>query len=263
MAMTTLLLAFLFQATSVAAETPAAADKGDGNSAIVAAVIAAVAALISAWFSYRAPIRAAQVQAKINAEQVVAKFREPLVHAAYNLQSRLYRIAASDIVDRLLVHGDPHERQYFEQNTLFVLGQYFAWTEIIRREIQFLDLGEVEKTRKLAELQDSIFDLWQTEGNGCGKAFRIFAGEQRAIGERMIRKTSRGLECIGYGAFSDRLAAGQFPEIARLTRDVTDLATNLPAAKPRLVLVQRALIDLLDFLDPECIRAPRHSRSKI
>ena len=254
-----LLVAFLFQA---AAETPATPNKGD-DSAIVAAVIAAMAALISAWFSYRAPIRAVQVQAKINAEQVVAKFREPLVHAAYNLQSRLYRTAASDIVDRLLVNGDPHERQYFEQNTLFVLDQYFAWTEIIRREIQFLDLGEIEKTRKLAELQDHIFDLWQKESDGFGTAFRIFAGEQRAIGERMIRKTSRGLECKGYGEFSDRFAAGQFPEIARLSRDVTVLATNLQAAKPRLIAVQRALIDLLDFLDPECIRAPRHSRSKI
>jgi hypothetical protein len=194
---------------------------------------------------------------------VVARFREPLVHAAYNLQSRLYRTAASDIVDRLLVNGDPQEQQYYLQNSLFVLGQYFAWTEIIRREIQFLDLGEVEKTRKLAELQDSIFDLWQKEGDGFGTVFRIFAGEQRAIGERMIRQTSHGLECIGYGAFSDRFAAGQFPEIARVSPHVTALATNLQAAKPRLIAVQRALIDLLDFLDPECIRAPRHSRGKI
>ena len=80
----------------------------------------------------------------------------------------------------------------------------------------------------------------------------------------MILQTSHGLECIGYGAFSaQEFAAGRFPEIARVRSLVTALANNLQAAKPRLIAVQRALIDLLDFLDPECIRAPRHSRGKI
>lgn len=43
---------------------------------------------------------------------------------------------------------------------MFLLAEFLAWLEIIRREIQFLDLGAVQETkdlsRTLQEVQDQI-----------------------------------------------------------------------------------------------------------
>jgi hypothetical protein len=49
--------------------------------------------------------------------------------------------------------------------------------EIIRHDIQFVDLGEDEETRKLAHLFDDFHSLFLTDG--FKNNFRIFAGEQR------------------------------------------------------------------------------------
>jgi hypothetical protein len=122
-------------------------------------------------------------------EKAVRKFREPLGRAAYDLQSRIYSIIKSDFLNAYLKTGGRRTKSYAIKNTLFVIAQYFAWTEIVRREIQFIDLGTDDQTRKLTELQDSIYSIWQTNVYG-DPLFRIFAGEQRAIGERLIRDTS-------------------------------------------------------------------------
>jgi hypothetical protein len=64
--------------------------------------------------------------------------------------------------------------------------------------------------------------------------FRVFAGEQRAVGERMIRNGTRGPECIGYGAFLDQLAKAPDPLLEPVRQDVRDLSIQLAVARPRL-----------------------------
>jgi len=91
----------------------------------------------------------------------------------------------------------------------------------------------------------------------------VFAGEQRAIGERMIRDGSRGSECIGYAGFLDGLAKAPDPMLEYLRTDVRGLSARLDEARPRLVALQNALIDLLTFLDPAFIRFPKERRTKI
>lgn len=165
------------------------------------------------------------------------------------------------MIDVYFDKGDERERSYVVDNTAFLVAQYFAWTEIIRRDIQYIDLGEDEQTRRLARLQDNIYSLWQT--HRFDRPFRVFAGEQRAIGERMISEGGRGPECIGYAAFLGRLHQDPDALIEALRDDVRGLSERLHAARPRLVGLQNALIDLLAFLDPEFIRFPKERRSKV
>lgn len=196
-------------------------------------------------------------------EQVIARYREPLARAAYDLQSRFYNILEKDFIGVYLVRGSDHDRGYVIDNTAFLIAQYFAWTEIIRRDIQFLDLGQDQKSRDLAHLQDNIYALFQTDQQDFGAAFRVFAGEQRAIGERMTCDTDRGTQCFGYAAFLDRLSQGPEPLFEVLRDDVRALSTDQAAARPRLVALQNALIDLLKFLDPEFVRFPEDRRTKV
>ena len=121
------------------------------------------------------------------------KFREPLAHAAYDLQSRIFNIVKIGFLDLHLKNGNSRTRLYAVKNTLFLIAQYFAWTELVRREIRYIDSGTDEGTRRLARLPDNIYAIWQTDK--YDPLLRIFAGEQLAIGERLICEGPRGPMC--------------------------------------------------------------------
>jgi hypothetical protein len=239
---------------------------------VIAASIAAIAAVISATFAARTQVRVVRLNAQLardraqeermtDSERIVSRYREPLGHAAYDLQSRLYNILNQSLIEKYVNQGDERTRYYVESNTVFLIAQYFAWTEIVRKEIQFIDLGENDKTRQLARLRDNVYSLWQTDS--FHPLFRVFAGEQRAIGEKMIVEGPRGPECIGYATFLNSSSHHGDYLIKALRSDTLQLTTLLPVARPRLVKLQHALIDLLSFLDPDGIRFSLDRRTKV
>lgn len=151
---------------------------------IISGSVAAFAAVLSITGQYRMKrmeadlaLQKAEADRRAETARTARKYGEPLGRAAYDLQSRIYNIIKSDFLNAYLKNGDRRTRLYAIRNTLFVIAQYFAWTELVRREIQFIDLGADEQTRKLTELQDSIYSIWQTNAYG-DPLFRIFAGER-------------------------------------------------------------------------------------
>lgn len=242
------------------------------SSELTVAVIAAVVSVASAGIAVAGQLRLAHLQAEATerrdrsakedeAKRVVARFREPLSRAAFDLQSRIYNMVNLDILDRFHLHGSPREREYVVQSTLYVFAEYLGWTEIIRREVQFLDLGDVEDSRRLAELQVHISEsLLRSD---LPPPFRVFRGEQRAIGELMIDSSTDPPHCLGPAAFAQRTE----PEFRRwfetLEADVDWLAAQPDRRAERLVGVQRALVDLIHFLDTEGRRFPKIACEKI
>lgn len=177
---------------------------------LTVAWIAALFALLSALVSVYGQIQITQIQHKFDqekieksknedAEKILSKYREPLVQAAFDLQSRIYNIVKNDLINYAFTQGNESVQEYAIENTLYVFGQYFGWTEVIRRDIQFLNLGEVVSTRKLAQLQENISELFLTHIHGV--EFRIYRGEQRAIGERMMIRIGESYSVIGYASF--------------------------------------------------------------
>ena len=111
--------------------------------------------------------------AQREAEKIVSKFRDPLLHAAYDLQSRIFNILRQAFLKVYYSQGTDRDKEYAVENTVFLVAQFLGWTELIRQEIQFLDLGSDDETRKLRSLQDSMYTLLQT--SRFGKGFRLFA----------------------------------------------------------------------------------------
>jgi hypothetical protein len=188
------------------------------------------------------------------ADRVISRYRDPLLRSAYDLQSRIYNVYRPG---GFKGGKDP---DYFRLNTVFLFAEFLAWLEIIRREVQFLDLGAVQGTRDLShalqEVQENIATTSKLHDD-----FYIYRGQQRAIGELMlVRENGQGAagpryECMGYAAF---VAAQEDPAFANWFTRLADAADHLPETRPeRLVWVQRALIDLIDLLDPE------HDRFKL
>lgn len=202
-------------------------------------------------------------------EDVVSHYRDPLLSAAFELQSRIYNFVLRGFAGYLR-GGDEGEKSYAVSSTLFVIGQYLAWTEALRRGVQFLDLGDVERSRELADRLEDIRAAFSTDTFLHGP-FRIFRSEQRAIGELMLEPTVAAQsdevpwQCIGYAAFCSRLEQDQtFASwFARLDRDVRALAASRTIDEGRLATLQNHLMDLVDFLDDPPLRFPPRLRSRI
>ncbi len=241
----------------------------DINTKLVVVLIAGMVALVSA--ACTALNAGAIEQLKIDNKRRTAEeqrrkeisgYSERLAHAAYDLGSRLYDIVRQDLVVTYLVNGDDRQKSYVVENTVFLIAQYLCWTELVRREIQFIDPGVNDKTHEPRRLQDTIYSLWGRTGRQS-PLFRIFAGEQRAMGEALIQPGEHGPECTGYGAFLKAFAPGVNPLIDAIRQDVTAPRSGLGPATERLTNLQHSLIDLLSMLDPDYLRFPENRRSKL
>jgi hypothetical protein len=67
-----------------------------------------------------------------------------------------------------------------------VFAQFLGWLELLASEVQFLDLGTLERSRKLNQLLADVRSTLRATHLGDEKTFRLFAGQQRAIGEAMV-----------------------------------------------------------------------------
>ncbi len=228
---------------------------------IVVAIIAAAASIGAVVFTAINSKEVEKLKIETQREKELSGFREPLARAAYDLRSRIHNILKQNLIGTFVAKGDEREKTYVVNNTAFLIGQYLCWTELTRREIQFIDLGSTEKTRKLTKLQDQISDIFGTDR--YKKPFRLFAGEQRAIGEAMITNGAKGLECMGYGTFLKGFGYGANPLVDGLRKDVYALEESMEPAQARLASLNNALVDLLDLLDSDYVRFDKEKRTKI
>lgn len=181
----------------------------------------------------------------LQAEEVLTRYRQPLAAAAFDLQSRLYNILRLDFLGKF---GEGHERaEEAQRTTLFRLAQYFGWTEILRRDIQFLSFPQDEDTKQVAKLQAEITRSFLTDSPD--PVLMIWSDEQRAIGERMIVEDRDKLRCMGYAAFRDTCDETFAPWRERLRNELPQ-----EAAQVRLRNVQHLLCDLVETLDTDRVR---------
>jgi hypothetical protein len=189
--------------------------------------------------------REALFDRSLHAADVLATYREPLAAAAFDLQSRIYNILRLDFFGKW---GDGNARSEDAiTSTVFRLAQYFGWTEILRRRIQFLSFPEDEDTRKVARLQSDIAHSFLSDK--YGEALMIWSDEQRALGERMIVEEHGDVFCMGYGRFRDRCGDAFRAECERVRKEIAD-----PGVDDRLRDAQHLLCELVETLDGRRVR---------
>jgi hypothetical protein len=189
--------------------------------------------------------RAQLLDRELRAEEVLTRYRQPLAAAAFDLQSRLYNILRLDFFG---LFGASHDRgEEALSTTLFRLAQYFGWTEILRRDIQFLSFPEDDETRRVAQLQSQIAKCFLS--NRYSPALMIWGDEQRALGERMIVEEHGKVLCMGYATFRERCDDTFAAWRERLRNELLE---DSPHA--RLLDVQHLLCELVEVLDPRRVR---------
>jgi hypothetical protein len=241
-------------------------------SAVISVFGAIVAGVMTTWSNKKARRLDAALQRQEReqtkaeqAELLISRYREPLMLSAQSLQSRLFNAVRDEYLPVYLHHEDEEERRYARDFTVYTLAEYLCWVEIIRRELRFLDLGAEESNREFTRL---LLVVTNTMSNQVmpQTQFRLFRGQQRAIGELMMETIpgTHHSDCITYPEFTRRL--DEDPTFRtwfrRLLADVDVIADSDLDGNKRIIKMQWALIDLIDFLDPDKVRLGADYREK-
>jgi hypothetical protein len=235
--------------------------------AVLAALISAVGAFVSVWYSRRT----ARVERMNAAEELATLFREPLLQAVFSLQSRIYNIIELDFFGRFLEQSNIKEdREYAELNTMYIFARYFCWWEILRRHARFIDPRNDQTNRASVVVFESVHDAFADSIGIDEPTFRLFRGEQRALGEVMLVRAADPQpgaprwECMGYADFVEALEREQVARwFRRLKVDIAVTAQDRQGHDARLRLIQRRLVDVMDVLDPDSHRVPSHLRQRV
>jgi hypothetical protein len=234
---------------------------------IVAVLISTTGAIVSVAISRRA----AREERLSAAEELTKKFREPLLQSAFNLETRIYNIVELNFFGLFLgADSTDSEKEYAVLHTMHVFAQYFCWVEIMRREAQFIDPRSDRVNRAGAAGIEAVREIFSDSINIQEKCFRLFRGEQRALGEMMLVPTQVSTpgaprwECMGYAPFVHALEDEQMARWFRLLReDIEEFAENPANRDGRLRLIQRQLMDVIDILDPDAHRVPMRLRKRL
>lgn len=147
-------------------------------------------------------------QRQEEAEKLAARYAKPLLLAAWELEGRLKDLLQEEPRYRMALKPTwqppddwPVTHEYYLISTVYTIGQFLAWADILKKEETFLPLSKKGANQKFQEYLE-----------GCRRALsgsRIAPGpfipspQQRAIGEQMSEKAGKDkmLRCINYSTF--------------------------------------------------------------
>lgn len=220
---------------------------------IISLVGALVSAGIAGWFNFYTD----EQKRLSESEKVVSKYRDPLLLAAIDLQSRFYNIFDQYLLS--YIHGSEDRKDTLLLYTPFLVGQYFSWGYILRRKAQFLCFSTDKDNKDLANMLDKIQGVFGSDGYGAmGAPLMLWRGEQMAIGEIMTVKDEEDgeLYCMGYAAFKQKWAhdetfRGWFHSIETGIPVLAEARSQHYSMIPdhRLRQLQHLLLDLTNILD--------------
>lgn len=252
------------------------------DTSFLTAIIAATVAIISAIITLLGQTRTKRLEHQFLKEreteseeaklkEIVSKYSNPILKSAVDLKRRLATYTEGDGLSTYYNRSE-RDREYTINNTLFLIAEYFCWVEVLNRQVQFLDFGLVEQNQELTKLLRNVGLAFQADiedsNDGNDFPFRVYKGEQRAIGEIMLKISSesenRVVGCMGYAEFLQRLHDPDFMKwFTKFKNDLIKNAKESHKYDKRLILIHNSLVGLIDFLDPNFVSSPRDERELI
>jgi hypothetical protein len=179
---------------------------------------------------------------RVERERQLAYLRAPAILAFSDLHGRLDAIARTQAQNyayvKLIGQGD-----YYINSTAYLVARAFARQEALRRRMASYDY---------AELYARLESL--TEASSRGEpGFQVFRLEQTEIGERLITASDGdNVACMSWSDFRDRCEQDDPPRwLSELRKRATELLDHPVKELCRTARVDRALIEVLAFLDPQ------------
>ncbi|HEY7127269.1 MAG TPA: hypothetical protein VH540_25275 [Ktedonobacterales bacterium] len=169
-------------------------------------------AVFNYYLNRRAKEKDEAAKRREEAEKLVQRYAKPLVLAASELHDRVESVLNEERLGRLALWPDwkpaPDQAQtthdYYLKSTLYLIGQFFAWVDIMKKEEIFLPLSDKEINLAFQSILDGCVKAFSDSRIARGPA--IFKHQQRAIGEKMSEETGKekALRCISYSSFVEK-----------------------------------------------------------
>ena len=219
--------------------------------ALIGAVATVAVAVAGGLVTLYAPDWKARRDRRREVRELEARYSDSVLRSADALQSRFWNIEMQGFSEAYVLRGTDEERFHATTSTLWLVGQYFCWVELLRRDAYSLALGGVERGRKFLSLLARIEELFATD-EFADQRFRLWRAEQSALGELMIVERAgdhaRRFDCLGYATFVDKLRDEQFKRWFVPLEDALTEVRIGDTAPRRLAHLQNALVDLVEFL---------------
>jgi hypothetical protein len=234
---------------------------------IIIAVVSLLGSLIAAGFTGFISFYIDQVKRRSATKALIHKYRDPLMLAAYDLQSRIWGIVQFNLLGYA---EDEEKRELVFVYTSFLIGQYLSWTYILRRQAQFLRFSTEKTNVELNRILDKITDGFSNDQRRGEGAFMLWRGQQMAIGELMTHEQEKDQQyCMGYAAFSHKYH--QEPEFRKWFEPIDKGITLLvdgnkrgdALVSNRLRRLQHLLVDLVLLLDKDLISEDPDKKWKV
>jgi hypothetical protein len=154
----------------------------------------------------------------IESQNLIAKYRDPLLLAAQDLQSRLYSLVQGDLyhwIGKVNESSESTDEKYKDLRkdqkenlrlyTAFLVGQFLSWTYILRRQAQYISFtsSPEEDNKRLVKILARISQTFSTDDPQRGlkeASFTLWRGQQIGIGEVMTELQAEPC-CMGYASF--------------------------------------------------------------
>jgi len=234
---------------------------------IIIAVVSLVGSLVAAGFTGWISFYIDQVKRRSEAKALIHKYRDPLMLAAYDLQSRLWGLVQQGL---LAYTQDENKKDLVYVYTSFLVGQYLSWTYILRRQAQFVRFSSDTTNTTLNHILDTITNEFSLDRHKAEDPFMLWRGQQMAIGELMTIKEEGGqLYCMGFAAFAvqyhtDPAFKKWFEPIdLGITLLVDEMKHGNSVANYRLRRLQHLLVDLVMLLDADRLSSGQNKQLKV
>ncbi|KAG4443332.1 hypothetical protein IFR05_001201 [Cadophora sp. M221] len=234
---------------------------------IVIAVVSLLGSLVAAGFTGWISFYLDQVKRRSETKALIHKYRDPLVLAAYDLQSRLWGLVQQNLLRYV---EDENKKDLVYVYTAFLVGQYLSWTYILRRQAQFVRFTTDTTNTTLNKILDTITNEFSLDRHQGEDPFMLWRGQQMAIGELMTTMEEGGeLYCMGFAAFAEKYHGDPafkkwfHPIESGITLLVEEMARGNSVANYRLRRLQHLLIDLVLLLDMDRVASGQNKQLKV
>jgi hypothetical protein len=145
-------------------------------------------------------------------------------------------------------------------STIYLFGQYFCWTQMLRQEMSFELFRSQEEMKKffaaidkvsnkLGDYPPIINDGIGKEYEGMGRDAQVFRLQQRAIGEVLAVRRGARRACCKYSHFLSKINDAAFDTSFHSVRQLVDQLQPTDRRWKRLEQTREALSELREECD--------------
>ena len=193
--------------------------------------VSILSGFLSSWLTYRFIKRRelvdiqkleSQKQKQERIRKEIIRWSSPVLSSVQSLQSQLRNILENN---GYLAMGKDYKEQvnpnwsisydYFMSSVPFLFGQYFAWTQMIRDELNF-ELFETQTEKDsffqaIHKVSRALSSFPPSSHYACkGKDTQVFSLQQRAMGELLIIREDNNTRCMSYPEFVEKMKSAEF-----------------------------------------------------